>query len=400
MRKALLLLILMSLSLAVSAQDETPSDFMRAMAFAPNMPQNGYLFSYADYHAGAQAVGMDVPESWAAWEESGLASDFLLTLPRSGPASLMTTLLQGGPEYETHVGFDFFRLAQGVEVGMPPKIGIILLGDFTADAVNAAYAAQDYTEDVAYGDATMLCPPDGCDSGLKIDFNAITFHPFGGNLGRREPVLVADGVLFNSSSLETLEALGETYTAQADSLANLPAVQAIDAALADYPMLYSVVAYEGYSIGGLDPLAIFQTDAAAAVIEQFNTQLEEMPLPPYSLMAIAGMGDEDNNYGAMMLVYADEASANVAASSIDARLSDMKSLTYGQSFATIYGAAGSLDSASVFADETSGLYVVTVRIVSEWPEELTAGAAAIPFSRFYNSIIMRDTAWLTWSAGE
>src|SRR5690606_1972886 len=152
--------------------DAEPSPFLRALSLIPDIApvrEATPLFSYADYHAALAARGIETPERFADFLADREAYGPLLpALPMSGPNNLLTYLAAGGAEYPETVGFDFFEIAQGIEIGVPPEHGQILIGDFSADAVEAAYTAREYSVEREGETGVLLCPEAGCDSGTQI----------------------------------------------------------------------------------------------------------------------------------------------------------------------------------------------------------------------------------------
>jgi hypothetical protein len=289
---------------------------------------------------------------------------------------------------------------------MPPGAGQILIGEFSADAVEAAYAARDYTVEREGDSGVLLCPAAGCDSGMQIDFrNRLMSNPFGGDLGRSEPLFVAEGVLLNSPHFPLVEAMADTYEGSGTSLADAPELQAVAGVLDDYPHVMSVMAVSPLSLGTID-LSFATEEAQVQLSEGIVSQLESMPLAPYQIAAFASTADETNEYGLALLVYADADAAQQAAASIDQRLAGMRSFRQPQrTYAEILNNVGTLEPSAVVTDEATGLSVVVVRISDALPlnEPDSMGlipGSHVPYRRFYEMIISRDINWLIWGSGE
>lgn len=416
MRKLLLsFLLMLALSLSAAAQDATdtpegePSPFLRALALIPDIApvrEAGLVFSYADYHAALAARDIERPETLAAFvEDRDAYGPILPALPMAGPANLITYLVAGGPDYPETVGFDFFEVAQAVEIGAPPQNGQILLGEFSADAVESAYIARDYVVERESENGVMLCPSAGCDSGAQIDFRSILpGNPFGGELGRTEPLFVDDGILLNSPYFPLVETMAATYEGSGASLADAPAFQAVDAVLGEYPYVTSVIAASPQMFGVLD-LSFALGDAQAQLAEEITAQLEAAPLAPYQAAAFASTADNENEYGLALLVYADADAAQEAAAAIDARLESMQSVRVRRSYADVLTDAGTLEPSAVVTDEATGLSVVVVRASKPLPSNepgddgMVMGSHLV-YRRFYEMIISRDNHWLIWGGGE
>lgn len=414
MRKHLIFLFaLFVLTLSAVAQDATetpdpePSPFRRALSLIPDIEsvrESTLIFSYADYHAALAARGIERPDRLVEFlDDREVYGPILPALPLTGPENLITYLIAGGADYPATVGFDFFGVAQGLQVGMPPGAGQILIGEFSADAVEAAYTARDYAVERETETGALLCPAAGCDSGAQIDFrNRLPGNPFGGDLGRSEPIFVDDGVLLNSPHLPMLEAMADTYEGEAASLADAPELQAIGGVLDDYLYVSSVIAVSPLSLGTLDA-RIAETPSVAQTITE---QLESMPVAPYQIAAFAAAADPENEYGLALLVYVSAEDARVAATSIDQRLAAMESVRIpGRTYADLLTDIGTLEAASVVTDEATGLSVVVVRALNPVPsnepgDDGMVRASHLLFRRFYEMIISRDNNWLILGSGE
>jgi hypothetical protein len=346
---------------------------------------------------------MPVPESLSGYLDSGEADGPLSpSLPPAGPSTMMQYLYAGGPEYPQTVGFDFFEVAQAVEFGIPPGMGQVLIGDFETDAILAAYGLRGYTpeRDVELG--TLLCPADGCDTGTKQNLRGTNpANPFGGHLGRSEPIFVGDGVLLNSAVDTVVEAMAATYEGSASSLADAPEFQAIAGVLAEYPYVSAVMAVSPLAVTTLDPRMMTENPEIA---ERLMRGIEAEPLAPYQLAAFASAADGENEYGLALLVYVNADAAQDAAAVIDNRLATLESMRARQLYADILSAAGTLEPAQVVTDEPTGLSVVVVRVTRTQPTNVVVDGdivrSHLAFNRFVQMVYGRDTNWLVWGGGE
>src|SRR5690606_36778954 len=131
-------------------------------------------------------------------------------------------------------------------------------------------------------------------------------------------------------------------------------------------------------------------DAAEALL----AQLAETPVPAYSLAAMADVADAAHNYGLTLLVYADQAAADLAAESIEARLTTLTSSAYGDTFAEVFEEAGELLPVRVTTDEATGVSVV--HVVLQAPRETVSEPArsGLQFRRMFQSVMANDYLWL------
>lgn len=402
----ILLALLISLTfITASAQDAEPTAFMRAMALVPISAAyaNSGFVSYADYHSGITARGFEIPENWAAFE-SGKTTFPVLVLPLGGPGELLSSLMVGGPEYETLLGFDFFDIAQAVEYGMPPPRGQILIGDVDPESVTSAYSARGYTADT--GDTgTLLCPESGCDRGFTIDLaNRNPANPFGGNLGRNEFAFVADGLFLNSPDPVTLQSAVEAFGNPQNSLAALPEVQTVGRILAGYPFVNAVMLVDPLQLSLADPAALLAPGVPPDQLEAFLSGFSGEPLAPYALAALAATADDAGEYGLVLLTYDNADDAEAAADVIDTRLATMISMATNQPFSEVYGAVGTLEPAQVVHDETTGLSTVVVRLAGEPLSRENTDETSIQsdrqYLRFVRGLMNRDLNWLVWGGAE
>src|SRR5690606_74600 len=118
--------------------------------------------------------------------------------------------------------------------GNPPSMGNILEGDFDPAQIAEAFAARDFTENDFNG-VPVWCGAAGCENGLQTDLaNRNPGNPFGGDLGRSEPLaIVSDSLLANSASDGLVETMIGTYQGEYNSLADADDYQALAQALAD-----------------------------------------------------------------------------------------------------------------------------------------------------------------------
>lgn len=415
MRKFLTILLVLLTSALTLAQDATgtpdaePSPFRQALALIPDtalVRGANILFSYADYHAALEARAIERPERLADYiEDREAVGPIFAALPQTGPANLIIYLLNGGPDYPATVGFDFFEVAQAVEIGEPPERGQILLGDFSADAVEAAFTARDYAIERQDESGVLLCPEAGCDAGMQINFDNINHgNPFGGDLGRTEPIFTADGVLLDSPHFPLLEAMAAVYADSGASLADAPEFQAVANVLDEYPYVLSVNALSPLMLGTIDPVSI--EEGQVQLSDGVIAQLESAPVQPYQIAVIASTADDTNEYGLALLVYVNAEAAQQAAASIDQRLVAMSSFRQPtRTYAEILNDAGTLEPSTVLTDDATGLSVVVVRVTDALPlnEPDNLGmipGSHIPFRRFYEMVISRDSNWLVWGTAE
>ncbi|MBE2182180.1 MAG: hypothetical protein IAE89_02030 [Anaerolineae bacterium] len=395
MKKLLAALLLTIGATAISAQDAQPTAFIRAMALIPfaEPAANSTIFlSYADYHAGITARGLAIPEDWASWQASDNFSYVQMALPMAGPAGFLQGVTVSGAEYRALLGFDFFDIAQGVEIGTYPAIGQILIGDIDPQAVESAYTARHYSVEAISGLGVLLCPDTGCDSGMTVNLaNHNPANPFGGQIGRSEPAAAADGIFLNAIMFEVLQTMMDAVKGDTITFADLPEVQALDHALSAYPFVNAVTL--------ANPIFLANADIMSMLVAQPTPEIDEA-IPAYSMAAFASAADEAGQYGFVILTYDDFAEAETAAAIIDDRLGSMNSLLRRTPYREVYESAGQIESAQVVLDETSGVSLVTLRLVGEVPpledQDGMVVMSNLPYAWLMDSLLSRDLLWLAW----
>lgn len=411
MRNLLLIpLLVLALTRSGAAQDATPdaapSPFLQALALVPDTPLvrgADILFSYADYHAAFAARRAELPVRLAnLLDDPAAYGAVTAALPLTGLLSLTKRFSAGGRRLPQTVGFDFFDIGRSVEIGAAPQTGQILLGNFSADAVEAAYTARGYGVERSGDSGILLCAETGCETGMQLDLDSIELgNPFNGDLGHREPGFVSDGVLLNSPHLPLLEAMTAAHEGRAASLADAPEVQALDAVLSAYPHVISVMALSPRSTGAV---SVFTADEAsrARLTDEITAVIEAMPLAPFQIAAVAAA--ETNEYGLAMLVYGDRNTAQAAAAVIGDRLSAMRSAFIPHEFyIDALSRSGTLEPPVVISHKSTGLSVIVLRISRPLPlNERDAWGqmpgSYIPYWHLHRMCAMGDKNWLIWNS--
>lgn len=293
------------------------------------------LLSYVDYRAvEASRAGAAQPTSFAELEALRDTGDlgFRLWMAalngiHSGSGDLLRSLFRYGAEWPALLGFDFFAVDRELAFGVPPGDGSVLLGDFDADAIGRAFMARGYTRSEV-GDRTLWCGPDGCDAGLSVDLQARNpANPFGGAIGRTEPLAVSATDLLSSAAVATIDGMLDAATGRVPSLADDPAYRAalegfdpdarlIQATLVPGELLAADIAALMLGIGS--------AEEAEAALAELAATFE--PIPAYQLLGIADGATATEQVVTVALVYDQEQDAAIAIDVIPRRLATMDSL--------------------------------------------------------------------------
>jgi hypothetical protein len=406
---ASILMLWMTRPMTTEAQSLLETGLIDALARVPAAA--GALdspISYVDYLAVAEArPGALVPTSLAellALEESGdpaAARWFAASMGiASGPGDLLTELLSEGPSWPTSVGFDFADIDRAIAFGAPPANGTVLLGDFDPSAIEAAYAARGYTTSAA-GDRSLLCSGNGCDAGLEIDLaNRDTSVPFGGRLGRQEPLAISTAEILSSADMRTVEEMLAAIQGNGPSLAGSPSFVALANAPDDDVMLIQATLLPGSLVVAVLDLAgmIGATpDEVKAILAEFEALA---PLPPPSAVAIVDGATPTEQVVTLALAYPDDADAAVAAEVVAERLRSVRSIVRDAPLAELLDERG---VTSVQSDvrpagpDMDAAAIVELRAPLAGDEPTDSGRLA-PSSALYrlfvDLVFTRDLLWL------
>jgi hypothetical protein len=249
----------------------------------------------------------------------------------SGPADLLTMLGSEGAALPEAVGFDFFDIDRAVEFGAPPSDGLALLGLFDPAAIAAAHEARGYGA-TPVGERTLWCGDVGCDGGMVVDLMRRDMRvPFGGQLGRQEPLAVSERDVLSSADLGTLEAMLLAARDETPSMADHPATRALALAPADDSLVVQAVI-----LGGDIPLPIpdlilragTSPEEAAEGLADFAEQAASLgEVPVAEAIAIIDGATANEQVVTIGLAYADDADAATAAEGVVERLGAARSLT-------------------------------------------------------------------------
>ncbi len=379
------------------AQDEASSPLLDMLALVPDNSQaRGAILSYVDYRAAESTrPGAAQPESWAEWNALQEAKDPSARLwmsaffgVSSGPPDLLQYLMQFGAMPEV-VGFDWFDIDRGLTYGEPPSTGVVVAGDFDADAIIAAYEARDFVQ-LELNGLPLLCATEECD-GFTLDLkNRDVANPFGGNLGRNEPLLIVPGYLINSPDYEQVQAMADAYADDEDSLADAPDFRAAAAIASANGTLVQI------------QFVNFAMLSAPIFPENPDETAEDLGvLPLYELAAFAHRVEGQDQIAEIILIYGNEVNAEAAAVEIQNRISKYESMAIRKPLLEILEEREiTLVDPQVVQDEATGKWATVIAFTSPVPssEEDDSGdivQSGLNYRLLINMLYQRDLAWLT-----
>jgi hypothetical protein len=246
----------------------------------------GSIVSYVDYRTVESArPGAAQPESFAALEAlrdaedpSGRLWNAAYLGVSSGSGDLLRSLFRGAPDWPALIGFDFFDVDREVAFGDPPADGIVLFGEFEPSAIAAAFAARGYTATETDG-RSLLCPPDGCDSGTRLHMDQRDPRiPFGGDLGRLEPLGVSETEIDSSASDETVRDLLAAAAGTIPSLGEDPAHRAAAEAVAlENSVIPATIVPASHVAADVAGVLLQGGDKGKALLERLGATFLEIP---------------------------------------------------------------------------------------------------------------------------
>ena len=348
-------LLLLTLATGLSAQTDPPP-MLAVLAAVPDTPNARSVLGYADY---AAIMGE------ATTEDDRLRS---LGIVMSGPE--FNNVEARLESQETLIGVPMLAMEQGATWGMPPAQAYLYQGAFDPAAIQAAYDARDYSSE-ALGDLTLFCGPEGCDSGMTVDpAGRQQGDPFGGQLGRPQPVLLAPfsggSQLISAPAFEVLTASADALDGTVPSLADSPDIQAaVRALLASGDLLQAYF---------LSPDAV-------------GPSPDGKGLPPSLLLALSENDSEEDRVATVTMVFPSLADAETAAATVEDRIDEVVMDSTGEPFTALLKDRGVLYSVSALEDEDTGLGVLQVVFTTPDDDRSAYGLLVNAWSR-------RELGWL------
>lgn len=363
----------------------TTNPLLEMLALVPDTPETQAgtpTVSYIDYQA-LETAWEAIPHfaSWQEWTAARESDDDLgarLWSTNTGRITAGPPLYDAlADETQALIGFDLFAVDRAVAFGTPPANGTILAGDFDSTAIEAAFTARDYETSQVEG-VTVL------NGGTGMEMNAADINkanPFGGRLGRREPVAIAPGYVLNSMSDDNLETIIGTYTgSQTNILAQPSYAAAANAITQGEGLLIQALFFNPLHVGVLPGVAgtammgpnVDATQIAEAVEKGPVETREYGFMPVYLLAVMADRQEGDEQVILVALVYNDEETAEIAAAELTKRLSLFANSRMLRRDTPIINdiEGASMSEPRVYADEATGNYVAIAEARYPMPEPI------------------------------
>ena len=411
-RKLLIIALLLTFVFPVIAQDtlDDTHPMLEMLSYVPDIPMASDELYYADIRT-AVATRPGTPQfaslgEWNANEDT--QRNWLQALPHTLPRfsqNLRVIIDDAG----TTTGLDFFTIERTLAYGLPPSNGIILEGEFDPNAIAAAYQENGWVIERDTDDLTLLCSPEGCDDGLKINVDRRNpANPFGGDFGRVEPIALLDSLIFNSADFTTVRGLLTARAGDVRTLAEKPDVQAAVLVTAGQGAIRQAAFFAPETIGAIDARMLARGNLTPTEVEAALEPLVErlMLLPPYSLFMIAETADIEASIQTahVVLVYRDSDSAQQAATALENNLQPdtIESARFGLPVREVIDERGMLQPVQIIEHAATERYVVLVSLQAPLvsANEQINGLpvmSGIPFRFFLDMVISLDTLWLATS---
>jgi hypothetical protein len=417
---AILAILLASLAIAGSpdaaaSQESSPSPgastgFLEALERVPDTAAaRGTTISWLDQEALIAARPGAARPASSAHLEALLSSDdpaAQLTIAAvmgasSGDTEIVLGILSAS-RWPEKLGLDFTQIGQHLTFGLPPADGSVLMGTFDPEAVAGAFVERGYTASDSHGH-TLLCGASGCENGTDVDLGSLDPDvPFGGRLGRSEPLAVSTSEILSSADLGTLTAMLEASSGQAVSLADDPAYRAVATAADRDATLVQATLLPGGMLG-LDAMVFARfsdsPEEAGELVVALDEAFEEMPAA--DAIAILDAATPTEQVVTIALAFADQDDAAVAADVLPRRLETLPALSARVPVADLLAAEGLTGITSRLVAPRDGALaaaVVEIRAPLAGPEAAEGSQRPAPSSglyrRFVGLIGRGDVLWL------
>lgn len=320
-----IIVLLCSLLMPAGAQEE-PHPLLAMLARVPNIPLTRTDIYYVDWRAIEAAYPPALmPPSYASFD--GIGRDIpgvqlWWLIFRNAQSQIAQQMFGVGQEAPSTVGFDIFQIERELAYGRPPENALQLEGNFDLQAVRMAFENLGFAQE-ARNDAELWCSTDGCDKGRNVNpAERQLANPFGGQLGRKQPLLIGDGVLISSPSAEIIELHILAANGEALTLADVPQYRAAIATAIARGVLLQAYFLDGEILSAVLAPPPNPRDLSAT---PETPPADYEPLPAYQFVLMADLVSETEQIGFFGFVYGNEESARKAADLLPQRIANYNS---------------------------------------------------------------------------
>ena len=415
-RLSVALLLVALLCSACGARQAEPTSTKPLLGLLAGIPQDpinqtdGFIY-FVDYSAmesaynatrptdaevfhNARKGGLSYKVWWVVWRDlSGLLQEPWLAL-------------EAMPQT---VGFSALEVDQVVQFGAAPGQGLILAGNFDADAIRNAYQKNFGLEPKDLDGKTVWCWADDCADGARSDPEyRMRENPFGGNRGQRQPMIITDDLLMASADQELVLAYLDSSAGTVPNLADVPSyLAAVNAVSVDAGVLQAMIANPTVAQRIADKLPIDDRLPADIRMATQETMLENFQeLPPFELLILADTVTADEQIARLGVVFKDAGSAERAGRILLERLAGHQSAQFHRPFSEML-AERHVTNPRFYVHQEAGQAVLVLEFATPkaTPEEIALmlnipyqGSATPPgllYKLFFQMLMMDNTSWLS-----
>lgn len=386
-----------------SAQDEhledTENIFLELLQTVPDILENRNEVYFADRRAIESAYpntqmpatfadfdALDQPQ-WIGW----FKAVFRLYVPTGMYMRQMATM----PDV---IGIDYFDTEQELMYGTPPNQGLILRGYFEADPIEIAFANRDYEQVSDH----LWCLDGDCTTGSNIDLaNVDTSNPFGGHLGRSQPVVIHENWIASSTSTAQLGYLPTGAQLPPSNLAEHPDIFDAVTAINSLGVLIQASIWEGSTVGYYNN---FSSLVGNTDIDLTHLGLDDLDgIAPYTLAVFGDIATEDEQVAVVALTFNSTADAEQSLQEITHRLETQSSIITGQSFKDLIEQRLATVSTQVIEGDTYSVGLVmfsapkaTFEQLIDEPAPYEWTSPSMLYSLLLSMITRRDLIWMAY----
>jgi hypothetical protein len=406
----ILTLVMWLLIVSPLRAQEDVSPLIRLLERIPDHSAIAESFSYVDYRAvinarpGAPLV--TTAEEWQTLVDSEAEALGVWTAAFNGVASGSQDILMSLREplsTRDVTGIDPFSIERVVVYGEPPGEVVLLEGDFDTEAIAAAHAVRDYQELTVDG-ITLWCGSADCDGSFMDLSSREPADPFGGRLGRRQPLFVTNSLVASSPSTPRLVTQAQASEGDATTLAQNTDYSSLAEAITQERQLLQAWFISPLDIAPVSATlvtAMMGAEISADQIAALQAAMEDefTPLPQYRLVALGDTATENEQIALVALVYSNSDRASTAGEILVQRIEDYVSLATRQPMSELLDARGvtAIDTEIYETDERAVLLVMLhAPIPAAEPngEGLAPVSSSMLFQLLLNMYFQRDLGWL------
>lgn len=410
-KKLLLLFCCLVWVSSVNAQYDGTNIIELLSAVPDNLENRESLISYVDYRA--METARDGAATYETWDEfmdsdetieEGIFMAALLGIT-SGP-DFVSRMFGGGDLWEETIGFDFFDIDRALSFGTIPSHADVLAGEFDTEAIATAFTARDFTSE-SLGEFDLWCGADGCDKGMDIDVqNRNLGNPFGGDLGRRQPLFVSENLLISSSAFPVLILAEDAVSNKVDSLGDNPTyIAAVNGINPDNIIIQATFVYFTQIVPNIGLDIITDTDVDIEAIQQQMTELRDMP--QYEMLMFADTATDTEQVAYVTLVYFSLEDAESAVETVPERFATMDSYAIRRPIHELFEERGVTEIVSTAVmdaenDRALAIFEFHAPIASSDEDDLGPTgfmASSMVYRLLVQMLFQRDTDWLVAGFG-